>query len=137
MGPHDVDEIIAELGLEAHPEGGWYVETWRDAPEDGARGVGTAIYYLLRAGERSRKHRIDAAEIWHHYAGDPIRLVLQADGGSPEELTLGPNVARGERPQILVPPGVWQSAEPLGSWALMGCTASPAFQFEGFEFADA
>lgn len=134
---HDADAVIAELGLVAHPEGGWYAETWRD-PAVGAdgRSVGSAILYLLRAGEESRWHRVDAAELWHHYAGGPLELRLAPDDRGPVEARrLGSDVAAGERPQAVVPAGWWQAARPLGSWVLVGCTVSPAFRFEGFELA--
>ena len=122
------DEIIRLLELAPHPEGGFYRETWRDHPAEGGRGSGTAIYYLLRAGERSRRHRVDAAEVWHHYAGAALELTIEA---TPR--TLGLDVAAGERPQLVVPPGAWQSARSLGAWTLVGCTVSPAFEFERFE----
>lgn len=128
-------EIIAVLGMVPHPEGGHFVETWRDVPEGGGRGAGTAIYYLLQSGERSHWHRVDAAEIWHWYAGAPLQLVLSADGVAVEESTLGNDLASGARPQVLVPAGVWQSAASSGAWTLVGCTVSPAFEFAGFEMA--
>ncbi|MGP1397800.1 MAG: cupin domain-containing protein [Inquilinaceae bacterium] len=127
--------IIRLLGLRPHPEGGHYVQTWRDEPDDGGRGAGTAIYYLLRAGERSHWHRVDAAEIWHWYAGGPLTLALSPDGHGEEPVILGPALAEGQRPQAIVPAGVWQSAKSLGAWTLVGCTVSPAFLFEGFELA--
>jgi predicted cupin superfamily sugar epimerase len=129
--------IIARLGLVPHPEGGHYVETWRHRPEDGGRGAGTAIFYLLRAGERSHWHRIDATEIWHFHAGDPLLLRLSGDGRSEHAVVLGPDIAAGQMPQVVVPPASWQAAEPLGSWTLAGCTVSPAFDFAGFEMAPA
>ena len=78
----DPDTIIAELGLRPHPEGGHYAETWRADVEAGARPAGTAIYYLLRAGERSRWHRVDASEVWHYYAGEPLALSIASGSGS-------------------------------------------------------
>jgi predicted cupin superfamily sugar epimerase len=131
----DANEAVRLLGLVAHPEGGWYRETWRDSPEAGGRGAGTAIYYLLRTGEVSHWHRVDATEVWHFYAGEPLELSLSADGASVERLVLGTDLTAGERPQHVVPAGVWQSARPLGAWALVGCTVSPAFEFPGFELA--
>ena len=121
-------EIIDTLGLKPHPEGGHYVETWRDKPEDGGRGAGTAIYYL-------GWHRVDATEIWHWYAGGPMVLTLSPNGHDATAVHLGPEIAMGQRPQVIVPVGVWQTAESLGVWTLIGCTVSPAFQFEGFEMA--
>ena len=129
----DATEIIRSLGLTPHPEGGAFLETWRDTPGDGARGHGTAIYYLLKAGERSRRHRIDATEIWHHYAGDPLELTIEPENGAAEAVLLGDDLAAGHRPQATVPPHAWQSARSLGAWTLVGCTVCPAFEFEGFE----
>jgi predicted cupin superfamily sugar epimerase len=131
-------EIIEALGLRRHPEGGYFRETWRDVPERGGRGSGTAIYYLLRHGEVSRWHRVDATEIWHFYAGSPLELRIR-DAGVATTAVLGNDLARGERPQLAVPAGAWQSARsrarsPEG-YTLAGCTVSPAFQFEGFELA--
>jgi predicted cupin superfamily sugar epimerase len=126
------DEIIRALDLKPHPEGGHFRETFRDA--DGARGASTAIYYLLKQGERSHWHRVDAAEVWHFYAGDPLELAL-SDGRTTQTHVLGANIAKGERPQIIVPKNVWQSAKPLGAYTLVGCTVAPAFMFEGFEMA--
>ncbi|MCB1382433.1 MAG: cupin domain-containing protein [Notoacmeibacter sp.] len=129
-------QIIREaLAMQRHPEGGWYVETFRDAA-GGARGHSTAIYYLLERGERSHWHRVlDAAEIWHHYAGDPLELSLSADGRSVTRHVLGTSLATGERPQIVVPAGHWQAACSLGNWTLVGCTVAPGFLFETFEMA--
>lgn len=125
------DDVIARLSLEPHPEGGWYRQTFSDPATDAdGRARSTAIYYLLRAGETSAKHRVDAVEIWHWYAGDPLEVTVD---GMPHRL--GPNVLAGERPQVIVPAGAWQSARPLGAWTLVGCTVAPGFRFEGFELA--
>ncbi len=129
------EPVIKALDLKPHPEGGWYRETWRADAAAGARAAGTAIYYLLEAGERSHWHRVDAAEIWHFYAGAPLRLSISTDGQSTEHQTLGKDIGAGERPQIIVPPNAWQSAESLGDWTLIGCTVSPGFLFEKFELA--
>jgi predicted cupin superfamily sugar epimerase len=128
-------EIIATLGMKPHPEGGHFVETWRHQPTGGGRGAGTAIYYLLEAGERSHWHRVDAAEIWHWYAGAPLELALSSDGQQVAVSILGDDLTAGARPQVLVPEGVWQSAASTGAWTLVGCTVSPAFEFSGFEMA--
>jgi predicted cupin superfamily sugar epimerase len=133
---HSAEAVIAALGLEPHPEGGHFAETYRHRPEDGGRGAMTAIYYLLRAGEHSRWHRVrDADELWHHYAGAPLELRLSPDGRHCETLRLGPDLGRGERPQVVVAAGCWQAARPLGEWTLAGCTVGPAFEFAGFELA--
>lgn len=127
-------EIIGALGMQRHPEGGWYVETFRDS-SGGARGHSTAIYYLLQAGERSHWHRVrDAAEIWHFYAGDPLLLRI-SDGASVQSVTLGIELGKGERPQAVVPADAWQAAEPLGSFTLVGCTVAPGFEFSSLEMA--
>jgi predicted cupin superfamily sugar epimerase len=129
-------ELIESLGLEPHPEGGWYRETWRDETSDARRGSGTAIYYLIEAGQRSHWHRVDATEIWHHYAGAPLRLEL-SDGRDLRVIDLGDQLDAGQSPQVIVPAGEWQAASSLGAFTLVGCTVSPAFEFEGFELAPA
>ena len=129
----DNDHVIAALGLKPHPEGGHYRETWRDVTTEG-RGTGTAIYYLLKSGEVSAWHRIDATEIWHHYLGAPLELCLR-EGNADTRSILGPDISSGEQPQIIVPARTWQTACTLGPWTLAGCTVSPAFEFSGFELA--
>jgi len=137
MNEQDIDpaEIIRALGLAAHPEGGHYVETYRTAHEAGARAHGTAIYFLLRQGERSHWHRVDADEIWHHYAGAALELSTAGPDDGPSTTVLGKNLKAGQRPQHVVPAGHWQAARSLGSWTLVGCTVAPAFEFAGFELA--
>ncbi len=128
-------EIIRLLGLQPHPEGGHYRETFRDGATDGSdRAASTAIYFLLREGEISRWHRVDAAEAWHWYAGAPLALTM-VDAAGLREVRLGPDLATGERPQAVVPAGAWQQATSLGAWTLLGCTVAPGFQFSGFELA--
>ena len=135
----DAAAIIRALGLKPHPEGGHYRETFRDpvtlGSGESARGASTAIYYLLQAGERSHWHRVDAAEVWHWYAGAPLALTVSEDGRTAETRLLGPDLAAGQRPQLAVPAKAWQAAESLGAWTLCGCTVAPAFRFEGFEMA--
>lgn len=127
--------IIATLDMKRHPEGGFYVETFRDT--DGSkRGHSTAIYYLLEAGDCSAWHRVkDAVEVWHYYAGAPLALTLSVNGKNVLNHQLGPAITTGERPQIIVPKGCWQMAESLGEWTLAGCTVSPGFEFSSFEMA--
>lgn len=130
------NEIIAELGMQPHPEGGWYVETFRDNPT-GGRGYSTAIYFLLERGQISAWHRVrDAVEVWHHYAGAPLELWQRTDGAAPVSATLGPDVLNGQRPQIVVPANVWQMGRSLGDWTLVGCTVAPGFDFAAFELQD-
>lgn len=130
------DDVIARLMMKPHPEGGCYAETFRDSAMRNGRPASTAIYYLLQKGERSHWHRIDAVEIWHYYAGDPLKLSV-ADETGVRDIILGPDIAQGERPQGVVPIRAWQAAEPLGEWTLVGCTVAPGFDFAGFELAPA
>jgi uncharacterized protein len=129
------DDIIRLLDLRPHPEGGHYRETFRDAATvAGGRPASTAIYFLLRAGEISRWHRVDAAEVWHWHAGAPLSLAIVA-GGSRIDARLGTDLAAGVRPQAVVPARAWQQAQSLGAWTLVGCTVAPGFEFAGFELA--
>jgi uncharacterized protein len=133
----DATAAIDALGMRAHPEGGWYVETWRaPAGPDGGRPVASTILYVLLAGERSHWHRVDAAEVWQWSGGDALELRMWADDEpAVSTVRLGGNVAAGERPQAVVPSGAWQAARPLGAWTLVGCIVAPAFSFDGFELA--
>jgi len=131
----EADRIVAELGLEPHPEGGHYRQIFKDAPGPDGRARSTAIYYLLRAGEGSRPHRIDAVEIWHYYRGAPLELSIKPEGGELAHYVLGAAIEKGERPQIIVPPHGWQAARSLGEYTLVGCTVAPGFLFETFEMA--
>jgi predicted cupin superfamily sugar epimerase len=129
-------DLIRLLDLQPHPEGGHYRETFRDTRTiETGRAASTAIYFLLARGERSHWHRVDAVEVWHYYAGAPLTLELADDKGSIERLTLGPDIAAGERPQGIVPADAWQAAESLGDWTLVGCTVAPGFEFAGFGLA--
>lgn len=131
------EQIIQTLGLKPHPEGGYYLETFRHLGTAGERGAGTAIYFLLRKNERSHWHRVDSAEIWHFYAGAPLSLSTSAAANEVVTRVLGLDLSLGHRPQLTVEPGEWQSACSLGDWTLVGCTVSPAFEFEKFELAPA
>jgi len=128
-------DIIKKLNLQPHPEGGWYAETWRADAKNSERPSGTSIYYLLEAGQYSHWHRIDATEIWHFYAGAPLRLSVYEEGSNPRAITLHNDFGVNAAPQMIIPPGVWQAAESLGTWTLVGCTVSPAFEFRNFELA--
>lgn len=130
------DQIISHLGLRPHPEGGHYRETWRHDTKQG-RAAGTCIYFLLQAGEVSRWHKVDATEIWHFYAGDPLLLSLSANKTGPAcDHLLGPMLSNGQYPQLVIPPDHWQMARPTGAYTLVGCTVCPGFQFDGFTLAD-
>lgn len=122
------DELKRTLGLAPHPEGGWYVETFRDA-------ASTAIYFLLEKGQRSHWHRVDSSEAWHFYAGAPLELSISEDGVTTRTHVLGLDIAAGQRPQLVVPPHGWQAARSLGDFTLVGCTVAPAFEFSRFELA--
>ncbi|MBO6796595.1 cupin domain-containing protein [Maricaulis sp.] len=128
-------QIIDALDMQRHPEGGWYVETFRDVNGPDGRARSTAIYYLLEAGDRSHWHRVDALEVWHWHAGAPLRLSISTDGKTSRDIDLGPDVVSGQRPQGIVPTQAWQAAQSLGDWTLVGCTVAPGFEFSGFEMA--
>ena len=130
----NADDVIRLLGLKPHPEGGYFRETFRDPETRNGRARSTAIYYLLKEGEVSRWHRIDAVEVWHWYAGAPLELKIH-DGTGLRFFTLGSAVTNGEVPQAIVPVQCWQSAKSLGSYSLVGCTVAPGFEFAGFELA--
>ena len=133
----DARDVVDALAMDPHPEGGWYVETWR-APSHagGGRAAVSSILYLLEAGQRSHWHRVDAAEIWQHAAGDALELRVWLDGDA--QVTthlLAGDLAPGSVVQAAVPAGAWQAARPLGAWSLVGCIVAPAFEFAGFELA--
>jgi uncharacterized protein len=127
-------EIIAKLNLKPHPEGGHYRETFRDARTVGGRPASTAILFLLARRERSHWHRIDAVEVWHYYAGAPLKLEI-VDGVKEEIILLGPDIHADQVPQASVPACAWQAAASMGDWTLVGCTVAPGFDFAGFELA--
>jgi predicted cupin superfamily sugar epimerase len=130
----DADRLIAALDLKPHPEGGHYREMFRDADGTNGRAHSTAIYFLLKAGEVSRWHRVDAVETWHWHKGAPLELSV-AENGRTTRHVLGAGIAKGERPQGIVPKGAWQMAKSLGAYTLVGCTVAPGFEFAGFEMA--
>lgn len=132
----DPRRLIDALGLEPHPEGGWYRETWRAEAPPGERAAATAILFLLEAGQRSHWHRVDASELWLFHAGSALDLrTAPGDSGPVSNVRLGGDVLAGERPQLLVAPGEWQSAEAGDGWALVSCIVSPGFDFAGFTLA--
>lgn len=134
IGDLDAMAIVRLLDLAPHPEGGFYRETFRDPCQVDGRAVSTAIYFLLPEGRASSWHRVDAAEVWHFYAGAPLELSIDDDAGR-VICRLGVDLAAGERPQAVVPGGAWQSARTLGRWTLIGCTVAPGFEFARFEIA--
>ena len=138
MSEQSADAIIRLLDLQPHPEGGYFRETFRDSRVDAeGRSASTAIYFLLKAGQVSRWHRIDTAEIWHWYAGAPLELTIAEAKRIIATVTLGSGLCEGQRPQAVVPAHHWQAARTLGAWTLVGCTVAPGFEFSRFELADA
>ena len=133
--PQEAQDLIKALKLEPHPEGGWYRQTFRDSDGE-TRGASTAIYYLLAKGEKSHWHRVhDAAEVWHYYKGAPLQLSIAKEGETAKAYVLGPDIANGEEPQLIVPANDWQAARSLGDYTLVGCTVAPGFEFSSFEMA--
>lgn len=128
--------LINNLKLEPHSEGGWFRQTFIDLPKDGGRAHSTLIYYLLEGSEVSKWHRVDAAEVWHWYAGAPMRLTISADGLRADGYLLGNDFLAGERPHVVVPQQHWQTARSMGDWSLVGCTVAPGFLHSNFEIAD-
>jgi predicted cupin superfamily sugar epimerase len=129
------DAIIRLLKLKPHPEGGWFSETFRDPKSTCGRAHSTAIYFLLKKGEASAWHRVDSAEVWHWYAGAPLQLQIAKAIAKPKAHVLGNDLAKAQRPQIVVPAHSWQCARSLGAFTLVGCTVAPGFLFETFELA--
>lgn len=135
----DAMDVVERLGLQPHPEGGWYRETWRGvADAEGGRGTGTAILFLLETGQRSRWHRVDATEIWFYHAGASLRLLTAPSDGKAavREHRIGADVMAGDRVQHIIAPGEWQAAEAENGWCLVSCVVVPAFEFSGFELAE-
>ncbi len=133
-------QLIDHYGLEPHPEGGWFRETWRAPSKEGERASSTAILFLLKSNERSHWHRVDADEIWLWHQGDPVKLMQSEAGkGTPKSTLLGPGVASGHVPQKVIPAGHWQAAEPQPcgehGYSLVSCVVAPGFEFDGFELA--
>ncbi len=142
-------DVIAALNLAPHPEKGYFVETYRDAAttttaaaasgDKPARASSTYIYYLLEgASGLSHWHRVlDAVEVWHYYAGAPLQLSLSWNDGAPvRDVTLGPDLWAGHRPQVVIERAEWQHAQSLGDWTLVGCSVAPGFEFDSFEMAE-
>ncbi len=136
MNTLSASEVISLLGLEPHIEGGFYRQTFADLPDATGRPISTLIYYMLTDNMAGAWHRVDAAEIWHWYAGAPMTLSISRDGRVVTSHRLGSDLAAGQRPQGVVPPGAWQQAKVEGDWALVGCTVAPGFQFSRFEQAE-
>jgi predicted cupin superfamily sugar epimerase len=135
----DVAALIERLGLAPHPEGGFFAETYRSPRNAGDRAVSTAIYFLITAANPSRLHRVTRGdEIWHFYLGDPLEMLQLDPEGESRTIAIGTNIEKGERPQVLVPAGVWQgvAVKSGGRYALVGATVTPGFDFADFELGD-
>lgn len=137
-----IPDTARVLGLSPHPEGGWYRETWRsevvfEVPGRGhERPSGTAIYFLLAPGEESRWHVVRSDELWFWHAGGPLEIVVNESGpAAAAPVVLGPDLRAGQRPQLLVPGGFWQSARPGAQEVLVSCVVCPGFDFEDFTLA--
>lgn len=129
----NADQIIAQLKLAPHPEGGYFRQTW--IADNQGRPTGTCIYFLLKRGENSHWHKVDATEIWLYHAGAPLILSLSGtDDGPAHDHLLSPDLTKGQ-PQIIVPTGHWQAARTTGDFTLVSCTVSPGFSFDGFTLA--
>ncbi|KAH6654851.1 RmlC-like cupin domain-containing protein [Truncatella angustata] len=131
-------EVVEQLQLVPNVEKGYYIQTFQDPVTIANRSLSTAIYYLLEgtAGQ-SIWHRLDAAEVWHFYAGAPLTLSLSHNDGAPvQKQVLGPDVFSDQSPQVVIPAGTWQSAHSLGSWTLVGTTVAPGFVEGGSELAE-
>lgn len=138
---------IQMLGLQPHPEGGHYRETYRSSQRlmgcclhehTGPRVAATAIYYLLKGGEFSASHRLRSDEMWHFYTGSPLRIYVIYETGDLQQIVLGSTPEKGETFQAVIPAGCWFGAvvdDPEG-YALVGCTVAPGFEFEDFELGD-
>ncbi len=129
-------EVISLLGLEPHMEGGFYRQTFADTINAGGRPHSTLIYYLLTNRQSGVWHRVlDTTEVWHWYAGAPLRIAISRDGKATKEQMLGNDLASGERPQVVIPGNAWQQATTMGDWTLIGCTVAPGFQYSKYEQA--
>ncbi len=139
------EQIKQQLGLIAHPEGGFYIQTYKSSDKvakpcldpryAGDRATGTCIYYLLEPGNFSEVHRLQSDEIFHFYLGDPVEQLQLWPDGSSRVVILGTDLGRGHVPQHVVPKNVWQGSRLVagGNYSLLGCTVAPGFEFEDYE----
>jgi len=126
----DADDVIELLGLEPLPqEGGMWTQSWRDERS-------SAIYFLMRPGDFSALHRLPGPELWHHYAGAAVEMLLLAPDGTVSRPVLGDDLPLGQRPMVAVPAGVWMAATTTGDWSLTGATLAPAYQDDDLDMGD-
>jgi len=135
------EDIIKELGLLPHPEGGYFRRTYCCENPASDRGYMSTIYYLMKSNMQNLWHQIDAAELWLWHAGSPVQLSVAADKKTaPATYLLGPDIISHERPQILIPGKMWNQAQVVdqtpGSWSLVSCCVSPEFVFQNLELAE-
>ncbi|MCX5559207.1 cupin domain-containing protein [Streptomyces sp. NBC_00038] len=139
--------LAAALGMQPHPEGGWFIETWKAThtflPDGypGPRAAATAIYFLLAPGDTSAWHKVRSDEIWLWHRGGPLELLLGGAADTPDPnptvVRVGPGIETGEHPQALVPGGIWQSARPATDQeVLVSCIVAPGFDYEDFHLID-
>lgn len=133
-------ELIEAYGLEPHPEGGYFKETYRSEQKisalQGERSCSTAIYFLLPRGAKSRLHRIKSDEIWHFHLGGPLTLMQICPSGRSRSVVMGPDVRKGQLLQHVVPAGYWFGAYPEGDYSFVGCTVAPGFDFADFQLGE-
>jgi predicted cupin superfamily sugar epimerase len=147
MSETTIQTLVEIYGMKPHPEGGFYAETYRSKENiprsglpsrfSGSRSISTAIFFLLPRGHKSCLHRIQSDEVWHFYLGDPL-IISQIHGdGRVEEIVLGNDITKGQRPQFVVPAGSWFGSAPIdgGTFSFVGCTVAPGFDFQDFEMA--
>ncbi len=136
--PLTPEDLVAHYRLEPIPrEGGLFRRTWAGPEASDGRPAGSAIVALLTAGDFSALHRLPTDEVWHHYLGDPLELLLLAPDGSSRTAVLGPDVLGGQHPQLTVPARTWMGARTGGAWTFFGCTMAPGFTYEDYEHGDA
>ncbi len=143
------DQLIESFGLQPHPEGGWYKESYKSTEQIPASALPTrfndhrffssAIYFLLEQGNFSAFHRIKSDECWHFYAGEPLLIYIIKENGGLDVVSLGPNITNGEFFQYVVPANSWFASipAPTSKYCFVGCTVAPAFDFKDFELANA
>ena len=143
-----VNTLIQRYGLESHPEGGWYKQSYKSNEQIAARALperfgtsrvfSTAIYFLLEKGNFSAFHRIKSDECWHFYAGDPLLIYIIEQTGELKVISLGSDHESGQSFQYVVPANCWFASRPApeSEYCFVGCTVSPGFEFDDFELAD-
>lgn len=137
-----VDYWVEKLEMQAHPEGGYFKETYRSTEmvinrNGQKRSASTGIYFLITSENFSAFHKIESDEMWHYYAGSPLSVYMIDDSGKLDILKVGPNIEKGEQLQAVVPAGCWFASrvDESNTYSLVGCTVAPGFDFEDFVLA--